>query len=146
MLTRAVTLTVSPDRLVRSGNVDAPLQSTFAVDPALPRSRYCASEERRSDHPVSQHRVSHLLEAGDVGAPHIVDVLAAARASVFDAGIVDAPHDVGQQLLQLLLTRLQPISRANAITFERGSPSFERAIVEQALCMLARDAGVASEP
>lgn len=68
----------------------------------LPVRAGTQAKRRRSDHPVGKHRVSHLLEACNFGAPYIVDVLAAARrASVFDAGIVDALHDVGQQLLQL---------------------------------------------
>ena len=53
-----------------------------------------------SDDPVGQHRVGDLLEAGDVGALDVVDVVVADPA-VLDAAGVDALHDVEEQPLEL---------------------------------------------
>ena len=57
---------------------------------------------QRSDDAVGQHRVGDLLEAGDVGALDVVDVVVADPA-VLDAAGVDALHDVEEQLLELVL-------------------------------------------
>src|ERR1700730_11186387 len=54
-----------------------------------------------SHHPECEHGIGHLAEAGDVGAADVVDV-AAVRAAVLDALLVDAPHDLLQAAVDLL--------------------------------------------
>src|SRR5688500_3472717 len=55
------------------------------------------------DDAVRQHRVRHLLEAGDVRPPHVVDVRRTGRLAVFDAALVDALHDLDQEFADLVL-------------------------------------------
>src|SRR5436305_15349992 len=68
---------------------------------AVPLPRESRGRIWKSDHPKRQHRVGHLLEAGDVRAFHIVDIVAA--LAIFAAAFVDAEHDVLEELLELLL-------------------------------------------
>src|SRR3546814_2386293 len=71
-----------------------------------PRSkRAAARKERRldprSDHAERQHGIGDLLEAGDVGPPDIVDEVAAVAAAMGETALMDAVHDVAEQLLEL---------------------------------------------
>ena len=53
-----------------------------------------------SDHSERQHRVRDFLEAGDIGAAHVVDV-PAFLGPISEAAVVDAVHDLAQHDLQL---------------------------------------------
>src|SRR5262245_18316963 len=58
-------------------------------------------------HAAGEHGVGDLQEPGDVGALHVVHLLAA-RAAVLHAALVDAAHDVAQLLVELLLGPGEP--------------------------------------
>src|SRR5690606_39211481 len=60
------------------------------------------SSRTRSYHSESQHSVRHLLEAGDIGALHVVYV-PAELLTIGQATVVDVVHDFTQHKLQLRL-------------------------------------------
>jgi hypothetical protein len=78
-------------------------------------------------HPERQHRVRDLLEAGDVRALHIIDMIVA-DPPVREAALVDSVHDVLQQLLELGRKRRAAVLRSAAAAHPSaaGAEAYDR--------------------
>ncbi len=103
-----LTVGASTGGTLRAASSEAPVEeptAAIALEPAsggeeLIWACFSVADRWRLDGAVSQHRVGHLLEAGDVGAVDVVDVVA--FVAVLDAALVDVRHDLPQPLVDFL--------------------------------------------